>query len=106
MGKAISLSVERFVTVGETIGEEGGRDPTRGGSSREQQRNNSDGQARKDMLEACRESRHTGKLVEKLAENLAVQVKITREKPRVQMVWGKFYNSLFFEILDIFYLTF
>ena len=74
LGKAISLSVERFVTVGETIGEEGGRDPGRGGSSREQQRNSSDGQARKDMLEACRESRHTGKLVEKLAENLAVQV--------------------------------
>lgn len=73
LGKAISLSVERFVTVGETIGEEGGRDPGRGGSSREQQRNSSDGQARKDMLEACRESRHTGKLVEKLAENLAVQ---------------------------------
>ena len=33
-----------------------------------------DSQARKDMLEACRESRHAGKLVEKLAENLAVQV--------------------------------
>ena len=38
-----------------------------------------DGQARKDMLEACRESRHAGKMVEKLAENLAVQV-IKHEK--------------------------
>ena len=33
-----------------------------------------DGQARKDMLEACRESRHTGNMVEKLAESLAAQV--------------------------------
>ena len=55
------------MTVGETIGEEGG-------SGREQQRVGGEGQAKKDMLEACRESRHSGKLVEKLAENLAVQV--------------------------------
>ena len=33
-----------------------------------------DGQARKEMLEACRESRHAGKCVEKMAEHLAVQV--------------------------------
>ena len=68
------MSVERFVTVGETIGEEGGREPSRGGN-REQQRGGSESQARKDILEACRVSRHSGKLVEKLAENLAVQVK-------------------------------
>ena len=29
---------------------------------------------RKDMLEACRESRHSGKMVEKLVEGIAVQV--------------------------------
>ena len=28
------------------------------------------------MLEACRESRHSGKLVEKLVEGIAVQVRI------------------------------
>ena len=33
-------------------------------------------QSRKDMLEACHESRHSGKLVEKLVEGIAVQVKI------------------------------
>ena len=62
------MSVERFVTVGETIGEEGGREGTKRTPSQE-----SHG-AKADMLEACRESRHSGKLVEKLAENLAVQV--------------------------------
>ena len=78
LGKAISLSVERFVTVGETIGEEAGslvRGPEgergRGGHTHSQLQ---DGQARKDMLEACRESRHTGNMVEKLAESLAAQV--------------------------------
>ena len=31
--------------------------------------------SRKDMLEACRESRHSGKMVEKLVEGIAVQVR-------------------------------
>ena len=83
LGKAISLSVERFVTVGETIGEEGSQ------TSRDQRPLNppagaGDGQARKEMLGACRDSRLAGKLVEKLAENLAVQVtrhNTTRQKP-------------------------
>ena len=35
-----------------------------------------DGQARKEMLEACRESRHAGKCVDKMAEHLAVQVRV------------------------------
>ena len=86
LGKAISLSVERFVTVGETIGEEaclvrGLKDaPGHGHVTRQTVHGVhgvhgvQDSQARKDMLEACRESRHAGKLVEKLAENLAVQV--------------------------------
>ena len=76
LGKAISLSVERFVTVGETIGEEAGclvrgvkETDRRPGHSQLQ-----DGQARKDMLEACRESRHVGNMVEKLSESLAAQV--------------------------------
>ena len=69
--------------MGETIGEEGSvREPVRRETSREHgqlaQRTGSggqaEGQARKDMLGACRDSRHAGKLVEKLAENLAVQV--------------------------------
>ena len=66
--------------MGETIGEEGSvREPVRRETSRElAQRAGTavqpDGQARKDMLGACRDSRHAGKLVEKLAENLAVQV--------------------------------
>ena len=92
LGKAISLSVERFVTVGETIGEEaclvrGLKDaPGHGHVTRQTVHavhgvhgvhGVQDSQARKDMLEACRESRHAGKLVEKLAENLAVQVRIT-----------------------------
>ena len=87
LGKAISLSVERFVTVGETIGEEAClvRGPKEGSHSGHGSLGRQghphphgvgvqDSQARKDMLEACRESRHAGKLVEKLAENLAVQV--------------------------------
>ena len=69
--------------MGETIGEEGSvREPARSQTqAREQHRSvqaqvqpTADGQARKDMLSACRDSRHAGKLVEKLAENLAVQV--------------------------------
>ena len=72
--------MERFVTVGETIGEEAGglvrgvKESERGrpGHAHSQLQ---DGQARKDMLEACRESRHVGKMVEKLAESLAVQVR-------------------------------
>ena len=80
LGKAISLSVERFVTVGETIGEEAGC-LVRGGPEAERGRAGhthsqlQDGQARKDMLEACRESRHTGNMVDKLAESLAAQVR-------------------------------
>ena len=68
--------MERFVTVGETIGEEAGclvrgvkETDRRPGHSQLQ-----DGQARKDMLEACRESRHVGNMVEKLSESLAAQV--------------------------------
>ena len=77
LGKAISLSVERFVTVGETIGEEAGglvrgvKETDRGRPGHSQLQ---DGQARKDMLEACRESRHVGNIVEKLSESLAAQV--------------------------------
>ena len=87
LGKAISLSVERFVTVGETIGEEGSvREPVRRETSRDLAQRASaggqaDGQARKDMLGACRDSRHAGKLVEKLAENLAVQVAPLTSRP-------------------------
>ena len=69
--------------MGETIGEEGS--VREAGGRRETSREHHtaqravtasqpDGQARKDMLGACRDSRHAGKLVEKLAENLAVQV--------------------------------
>ena len=69
--------------MGETIGEEGS--VREAGGRRETSRElhtaqravtagQPDGQARKDMLGACRDSRHAGKLVEKLAENLAVQV--------------------------------
>ena len=64
------------MTVGETIGEEAGclvrgvkETDRRPGHSQLQ-----DGQARKDMLEACRESRHVGNMVEKLSESLAAQV--------------------------------
>ena len=113
LGKAISLSVERFYTVGETVGEEGGREPGRGGSSREQhqQRNNSDGQDRKDLLEACRERRHTGKLVEKLAKNLAVQVKSPNEIHKTESAIAlmkdlTIVKYMFFHAQDIVYLTF
>ena len=87
LGKAIALSVERFVTVGETIGEEAClvrsvKEAGHGGHSHNNVVrqthghgvNIQDNQAKKDMLEACRESRHAGKMVEKFAENLAVQV--------------------------------
>ena len=63
------------MTVGETIGEEGStREPARDQRPVSQPPPVGDGQARKEMLGACRDSRHAGKLVEKLAENLAVQV--------------------------------
>ena len=68
------------MTVGETIGEEAGC-LVRGGPEAERGRAShthsqlQDGQARKDMLEACRESRHTGNMVDKLAESLAAQVR-------------------------------
>ena len=40
------------------------------------------------MLEACRESRHSGKMVEKLVEGIAVQVRLERLEmvEMVQMV--------------------
>ena len=38
------------------------------------------------MLEACRESRHSGKMVEKLVEGIAVQVRLQM----VQMVLTTF----------------
>ena len=74
LGKAISLSVERFVTVGETIGEEGSVREVKG------QAVSGESQGRKEMLGACRDSRMAGKLVEKLAENLAVQVRFISTK--------------------------
>ena len=76
--------MERFVTVGETIGEEAGvvravKDNTTG---RHTTTSVQDSQARKDMLEACRESRHAGNMVDKMAENLAAQV-TTQLVPRI-----------------------
>ena len=99
--------MERFVTVGETIGEEAclgaGRQKSHAHAVPSQVRYRvqgvassgaeyrvsgfwivqgvwisqvQDGQARKEMLEACRESRHAGKCVEKMAEHLAVQVSV------------------------------
>lgn len=64
------------MTVGETIGEEAGS-LVRGVKETDRRPGHSqlqDGQARKDMLEACRESRHVGNMVEKLSESLAAQV--------------------------------
>ena len=40
--------------------------------------------SRKDMLEACRESRHSGKMVEKLVEGIAVQVRALWD-----IIWGE-----------------
>ena len=59
------------------------------------------------MLEACRESRHSGKLVEKLVEGIAVQVKIQWWRKFVGGIVNKSnISQIFLKIFQIFVIYF